>query len=121
MAHITDRAHSSIRRALLVAMAVTLSSTSGFALGTDEQRSACTPDVFRLCASEIPIVDRIVACLKKEKPKLSPGCQAVFNAEQRSASRSLVSPEIEWCSFGAVVNPSQDNWLKWCAASNHNR
>ena len=46
--------------------------------GTAEQRAACTPDVFRLCASEIPSVDRIVMCLKREKPRLSAGCKAVF-------------------------------------------
>ena len=112
----------STRHALFVAMAVALSSTSSFALGDDAQRAACTPDVFRLCSSAIPSVDRIVACLKREKPNLSPGCQAVFkNSEQRSASRALDTPEIEWCTFGHVVNPSQDNWLKWCGAAAHSK
>jgi hypothetical protein len=39
-----------------VAVALTLAtwSTSSFAIGTAEQRAACTPDVFRLCSSEIP-------------------------------------------------------------------
>src|SRR5437588_8536857 len=46
--------------------------------GTAEQQSACMSDVFRLCSSEIPDVGRIVACLKREKPRLSDGCRSVF-------------------------------------------
>jgi hypothetical protein len=46
--------------------------------GTAEQRMACTPDVWRLCASQIPDVDRIVACLRANRPYLSEGCRAVF-------------------------------------------
>jgi hypothetical protein len=45
---------------------------------TAEQRAACTPDVFRLCASEIPNVTRITACMKRQRSKLSPRCAAVF-------------------------------------------
>src|SRR5271168_4354561 len=65
-----------------VAVALTLATwtTSGFAIGTAEQRAACTPDVFRLCSAEIPNVDRIVVCLKQQKPNLSKPCQAVMNS-----------------------------------------
>jgi hypothetical protein len=55
-------------------------STSSFAIGSAEQRAACTPDVFRLCSSEIPNVDRIVACLKQQRSNLSKPCQAVMNS-----------------------------------------
>ena len=67
---------------LVLATTFTSLATPTFAQtqGTAEQRAACTPDVFRLCMSEIPNVTKIVACLKKEKPKLSPGCRAVFNS-----------------------------------------
>ena len=44
----------------------------------DAQRSACTPDVFRLCGQFIPDVDGIVGCLKMQRPNLSPACRAVF-------------------------------------------
>lgn len=111
------------RRALPVAMAMMIPATASFAFsGDDEQRSACMPDVFRLCSSEIPSIDRIVACLRKEKPNLSAGCQAAFNRPYReTATRSLATPEpeIEWCGFGRVIDPSQDNWLKWCGSSAH--
>jgi hypothetical protein len=46
--------------------------------GTAEQRMACTPDVWRLCSSQIPDVGRIVACLRANRPYLSEGCRAVF-------------------------------------------
>jgi hypothetical protein len=68
-----------VRQALLIAMAVALPSTASLAQGTRAQRIACTPDVWRLCSSEIPSVQRIIACLKRERAQLSPGCQAVFS------------------------------------------
>jgi hypothetical protein len=46
--------------------------------GTQEQRRACTPDVYRLCASEIPNVRAITACLRRQKASLSDACRAVF-------------------------------------------
>jgi hypothetical protein len=70
------------KMAYTMVIGLTLSSyvSASYALGTAEQRAACTPDVFRLCASEIPNVDNIVACMKAKKPSLSPACRAVFNA-----------------------------------------
>ena len=46
--------------------------------GTPEQRRACTPDVYRLCAGEIPNVRAITACLRRQKGSLSSACAAVF-------------------------------------------
>jgi len=68
--------------AIVLVAAMTSFATQSFALGSAEERAACTPDVFRLCSSEIPNVDRIVACMKRETPRLSPGCRAVFHPEQ---------------------------------------
>jgi len=56
--------------------------------GTSDQQSACMGDVFRLCGSEIPNVSRIVACLVRERPQLSPGCKAVF-AQPATRTASL--------------------------------
>jgi WD40 repeat protein len=44
-----------------------------------DQSSACTSDVFRLCSSEIPNIDRIVACLQRSKSQLSAACAAVYS------------------------------------------
>ena len=48
-------------------------------LATAAQKRACTPDVYRLCAGEIPNVKAIVACLRRQKGNLSEGCRAVFD------------------------------------------
>jgi hypothetical protein len=62
--------------------------------GTEEQRVACTPDVLRLCSSEIPNVDRIVACLRHEKSQLSAGCRQVLKIET-TASRAALNNGAE--------------------------
>jgi hypothetical protein len=69
------------RRAALISLLLLSGSIGASAQeyrGTDEQRTACTSDVFRLCWNEIPNVSRIVGCLQREKPRLSAGCRAVF-------------------------------------------
>ena len=68
------------RRASAIGLLLTLMATgSAFAQqGTPEQRKACTPDVYRLCAGEIPNVRAITACLRRQKASLSPSCAAVF-------------------------------------------
>lgn len=47
--------------------------------GSAEDQMACTPDVYRLCAGNIPDEDAITECLRQHKPQLSPGCKAVFS------------------------------------------
>jgi hypothetical protein len=47
-------------------------------IATPEQKRACTPDVYRLCAGEIPNVRAITACLRRQKASLSEACRAVF-------------------------------------------
>jgi hypothetical protein len=60
--------------------------------GTVDQQLACTPDVFRLCGSEIPDVNRIVACLRQNTPQLGVPCRAVFEA-QNSAPPAAPAPK----------------------------
>jgi hypothetical protein len=62
--------------------------------GTEEQRVACTPDVLRLCSWEIPNVDRIVACLRRERSQLSAGCRQVLKIEA-TASRAALNNGAE--------------------------
>jgi hypothetical protein len=65
--------------------------TASHAEGTAAQRAACTPDVFRLCSSEIPDVTKIKACLRRERQNLSGACQSVFNELDRPASPRTVA------------------------------
>jgi hypothetical protein len=71
--------------------------------GTQQQQMACTPDVFRLCWSEIPDVSRIVACLVREKPRLSDGCRAVF---ETTASRPMSHRFARHHLHGHTIEPS---------------
>jgi hypothetical protein len=54
---------------------------------SEADRTACRPDVFRLCAGEIPNRNRIVACLIRKRSQLSPPCAAVFSQPQEGARR----------------------------------
>jgi hypothetical protein len=64
--------------------------------GTMEQQMACTPDVWRLCGGQVPDVDRIVACLRRNTPQLSEPCRAVFETsaapQQQAAPRGRAQP-----------------------------
>jgi hypothetical protein len=55
--------------------------------GTWEQQRACTSDVWRLCGAQIPDVDRIVACLRRNTPQLSDRCRAVFAQGDNAPTR----------------------------------
>jgi hypothetical protein len=48
------------------------------AISTPEQRRACTPDVYRLCAGEIPSVAKITACLRRKKASVSDACRVAM-------------------------------------------
>jgi hypothetical protein len=68
--------------AFRVAISVMSYPTQGHALVvSDSDRAACAPDVFRLCSSDIPNVDRIIACMRAKRANLNPACKAVFDAK----------------------------------------
>lgn len=64
---------------------------------SQEQQQLCSGDAFRLCSADIPDVDRVTACMIRQRAQLSPGCQSVFrpasvvplaaSGEPRRASR----------------------------------
>lgn len=63
-----------------LAVAVSLTAFASAARAyTSEQRIACTSDAFRLCSSEIPNIDGITTCMRKQKSSLSSACKAVFD------------------------------------------
>ncbi len=51
--------------------------------GTQQDRDACEPDVFRLCLADIPDETRIVACLNARSNDLSPACRRVIDPAPR--------------------------------------
>ena len=68
----------------------TLSPTSSFAFSAEAQQM-CTGDAFRLCASEIPNIPAITACMVKHKADLSTGCRAVMDKEAAKASNKVAA------------------------------
>jgi hypothetical protein len=71
--------------------------------GTFEQQLACTPDVFRLCNSEIPDVNRIVACLRQNTALLGDSCKAIFEAENSVPAPTQASPSKQPMRSSRVV------------------
>ena len=59
---------------------------------TPEQEQMCTGDAMRLCGSEIPDVDRVTACMIRQRASLSDGCKAVFQYVPPAATPVNYSP-----------------------------
>jgi diacylglycerol kinase len=79
---------------VLACLAVVVASyVTPSAAATPEERVACTPDVLRLCSSDIPNVERIVACMKRERSKLSKDCAAVVRTGR--SIRSTDDPFVQ--------------------------
>ena len=69
-----------------IALAVLIHPGEGFAYSQEEQQ-ACTPDAMRLCGPEIPDVDRVTACMVRNKSQLSPECRAHFGPDPSETAR----------------------------------
>jgi len=72
-----------LRKAVLAAAciaALTMLSRESFAFSSEAQQM-CSGDAFRLCASEIPSIPAITACMIKKRSSLSPSCRAVLDRE----------------------------------------
>jgi hypothetical protein len=53
---------------------------------TQEEQAACSGDAFRLCGPEIPDVDRVTACMVRNKSQLSPECRVYFRPGPEDAA-----------------------------------
>ena len=62
---------------------------TGVSAETATQRPACTPDVLRLCSSEIPNIPAVTACMIKNRSSLSSGCRAVLDKEVAKRSGKI--------------------------------
>jgi hypothetical protein len=65
----------------------TLETSSSFSYSA-KARQMCMGDAFRLCSSEIPNISRIVACMRRNKANLSPGCRSVMDQEDTAATKT---------------------------------
>jgi hypothetical protein len=72
---------SKTRRRCTAVVAALLCATTAAAQenrGTPEQKAACAPDAFRLCAGYIPDPIGVEHCLRQNKSDLSDACRSVF-------------------------------------------
>lgn len=60
--------------------------------GTPEQRAACAPDAFWLCASYIPDAKNVEACLRQRTSDLSDACRVVFEHASAAAPARTTGP-----------------------------
>ena len=91
----TDRVRVWLRPAFtiagLVGLALLVLPLAAAAQGTPEQRAACEGDAMRLCSQFVPDVDRITACMAKNRRYLSAGCRAVFDGGGKKRARRAAS------------------------------
>ena len=73
---------------LATALSVSMFSTAGFAY-TPEQQQACTGDAMQFCGPEVPDVDRVTACMIRNKALLSPGCRVFFRPDPEPSATAV--------------------------------
>ena len=84
---------------MLIATTVALAALGTAAQAyTAEQQQMCTGDAMRLCASEIPDVERVTACIVQKRAQLSDGCKAVFH---------YVPPAATPVNYAPAAKPSK--------------
>jgi hypothetical protein len=88
------RGFKSSVRGLALALSLLSVQTAQALQVSAEQRAACTPDAYKLCAQEIPNEHAVARCMLRKKPSLSPVCRRVvgeleaqYRAEQRASKR----------------------------------
>jgi hypothetical protein len=73
-----------LRFGLMLATALMVSMLpAGVQAYTQDEQAACSNDAFRLCGPEIPDVDRITACMIRNKSQLSPESLTIRPASPR--------------------------------------
>jgi hypothetical protein len=72
--------------AACIAACCTLWPSASQAFTQEDAKRLCTGDVLRLCYAEIPDVERITACMRRQRAHLSEGCRSVFGKTAQSAS-----------------------------------
>jgi hypothetical protein len=80
--------HFQLGAVLATSFIFAMSPRAGYGYTADEQQ-ACTGDAFRLCSSDIPDVDRITACMIRNKSQLSPACRVFFRYGPESEAASV--------------------------------
>ena len=96
---------------MLILLCLIIIAGRAFAQGTPEERAACTPDVFKLCSSDIPNISAIISCLQHKKPQLSQACRVVMT--KSAANTRSLSGKTPWCNVSREL-ASDEPWRQWC-------
>lgn len=83
--------HHTSRIALLFAIACAATALSARPTLASEAQQMCTGDAMRLCGHEVPNVQRITACMVRQRANLSPGCRAVMDREGAARRRAATA------------------------------
>ena len=83
--------HRTNRIALLFAIACAATALSARPTLASEAQQMCTGDAMRLCGHEVPNVQRITACMVKQRAQVSPGCRAVMDREHAARRRAATA------------------------------
>ena len=83
--------HRTSRVALLLAIAATALFVTPSPVFSSEAQQMCTGDALRLCGHEVPNVQRITACMVRQRANLSPGCRAVMDREGAARRRAATA------------------------------
>jgi hypothetical protein len=75
-------------KSLVSLVACVVAANVGTAATRDEQTKACKHDAIKFCAIHIPNKEKIEACMKAHYDKLSPKCQAMFDAPDDDSQSS---------------------------------
>jgi hypothetical protein len=80
------------RAGLMLAFAFSFAaaSTESFAFSAEAQQM-CTGDAFRLCGPEIPNIERITACMIRQRTSLSSGCRAVMDHDLAAQANKVAA------------------------------
>lgn len=71
-------------RYALIAVIALLGPLSTYASAqTAEERAACQTDAKKLCSGVMPVGGRLLACLDKQKDKLSAACKKVVDSHSK--------------------------------------
>ena len=93
----TDSTMRTCKMLIATTFALAALSTAAEAY-SQEQEQMCTGDAMRLCASEIPDVERVTACMVQKRAQLSDGCKAVFH---------YVTPAASPVNYPSAAKPSK--------------
>ena len=71
-----------------LATAATALSTSPTLAFSQEAQQMCTGDAMRLCGHEVPNIQRITACMARNRAHVSAGCRAVMDRDHAARRRA---------------------------------